>query len=343
LGIGYFDFLGQTFQVAVNQCLAESSMYLLKRDRPAGGGRRIKVKEFDCKSDFSFEKIKYESENFTIPVVCKGLLLNNTCRNWSLTNFLDRTRDSEVSRGYMLDPIDSNRRAFIAHEYPTVMGKTKDMYTRMKNGEPIYISFDNHYLTLRHPEIVNEMELQKYFPGKKFLLNTLFISNFQHKSLGSPFHAAPQDNFFFQCKGRKHWFYIEPKDMTYVGSYLSRGVTFSSNFVDETEIVDRVNIYEAVVEEGDLMYNPPFWLHAVGTMPGETISVANRIWQTLMPPPNNLFIDIMYKLNFPIFIATIIYSRIVDKEGVNSITINDKAKKLKHVDELGGGLLEIAD
>jgi hypothetical protein len=137
----------------------------------------------------------------------------------------------------------------------------------------------------------------------------LFISNFQQKTLASPFHAAPQDNFFFQCKGRKHWFYIEPKDLAYVGAYISRGVTFSSNFANETEIIDRINIYETIVEEGDVMFNPPYWLHAVGTPIGETISVANRIWRTLKPPPDNLFVDIMYKLKFPVFLATVAYQK----------------------------------
>ncbi|RYY81870.1 hypothetical protein EON63_14560 [archaeon] len=31
--------------------------------------------------------------------------------------------------------------------------------------------------------------------------------------------------------------------------------------------------------QGDMMYNPPFWLHAVGTVPGLTISVANRVFR----------------------------------------------------------------
>jgi len=58
---------------------------------------------------------------------------------------------------------------------------------------------------------------------------------------------------------------VKPKDLKYVGAYLSRGVGFVSNFVDTEEIMNRLTIFEGIVEESDVMHNPPFWLHAVGT------------------------------------------------------------------------------
>lgn len=57
------------------------------------------------------------------------------------------------------------------------------------------------------------------------------------------------------------------------------GVTYVSDGADETSIVDRLPLMEAVIDEGDVMYNPPYWLHAVGTPMGLSISVANRVWQ----------------------------------------------------------------
>jgi len=185
------------------------------------------------------------------------------------------------------------------------------------------------------------MELDRFFPGTKFFLNTLFVSNFRVKTLGSPMHFAPNDNFFFQCKGKKHWFYLKPKDLKYVGAYISRGVGFSSNFMSEEEILSRLTIFEGIIEETDVMYNPPFWMHAVGTSTGETFSVANRAWRTLLPPPDNYFVDLMYKINFPGFISSIIWQKIFNVKNINSITLQGDA--LSKPDKIDGGLLTIVD
>lgn len=54
----------------------------------------------------------------------------------------------------------------------------------IKKGDPLYVSFDNAFLTEEHPELIKQMDLDTLFPGKKFFLNTLFISNFPQKILG---------------------------------------------------------------------------------------------------------------------------------------------------------------
>ena len=55
----------------------------------------------------------------------------------------------------------------------------------IKEGKPLYVSFDNAFLTEEHPELIRDMNLEMHFPGKKFLLNTLFISNFPNKIMGA--------------------------------------------------------------------------------------------------------------------------------------------------------------
>ena len=339
--LGYLDFLGDEFLVFANKCLADCSKYYLKRDFQPNEGRVIKIHEFDCSNGVTMEKFKEETQNFTIPALCKGLLKGAKCTNWSLDYFAQHITPEETFRSYQLDPLDSNRRAFMKNEYPTVLLTANETISRMRNKEQLYVSFDNTFLTIRHQNLVKDMELDRIFPGTKFILNTLFMSNFNVKTLGSPFHFAPQDNFFFQCKGKKHWFYLKPKDLLYVGAYISRGVGFISNFVDEEEIMNRLTVFEAIVEETDVMYNPPFWLHAVGTSVGETFSVANRVWRTILPPPDNYFVDAMYKINFPGFVATIAWQRIFGVKNINSITI--QANALSKADKIDGGLLNIVD
>lgn len=56
-----------------------------------------------------------------------------------------------------------------------------------KGVESLFISFDNLFLTEEHPELIKQMDLDTVFPGKKFILNTLFISNFPQKIMGKSF------------------------------------------------------------------------------------------------------------------------------------------------------------
>ena len=96
---------------------------------------------------------------------------------------------------------------------------------------------------------------------------------------------------------------------------VRQGVTFVSENVDEAAVVNRLPLYEAIIEEGDAMYNPPYWLHAVGTPPGLSISIANRIWQDFLVPrdPTTYYWDMMYKIQFPQFAAKVALTKIKGK------------------------------
>ena len=96
---------------------------------------------------------------------------------------------------------------------------------------------------------------------------------------------------------------------------LLPGVTFVSAWANEEAIVSRLPIHEAIIEEGDAMYNPPYWLHAVGTPPGLSISIANRIWQDffVQRDPTTYMWDALYKFQFPQFSLKVAYKRIMKK------------------------------
>lgn len=89
-------------------------------------------------------------------------------------------------------------------------------------------------------------------------------------------------------------------------------MTFVSENVDEEAVVSRLPLYEAIIEEGDAMYNPPYWLHAVGTPTGLSISIANRIWQDFLIPrdPATYYWDALYKFQFPQFAAKVALTKI---------------------------------
>jgi hypothetical protein len=71
------------------------------------------------------------------------------------------------------------------------------MCVSLKEKKPLYVSFDNAFLTEEHPELIKQMDLDTLFPGKKFMLNTLFISNFPQKILGNAMIASQTFRIIF--------------------------------------------------------------------------------------------------------------------------------------------------
>ena len=63
-----------------------------------------------------------------------------------------------------------------------------NVYSLKEGIRSLFISFDNLFLTVEHPELIKQMDLDTVFPGKKFILNTLFISNFPQKLMGKVMH-----------------------------------------------------------------------------------------------------------------------------------------------------------
>lgn len=336
---GYLDFLGLSFSRALEKCIAETSTFYLHRDLKPGDGKLINIKELDCTKNVTFEDLDRESKGFTIPFICKGLLKDNACRKWDFDYLLEHSNRTQIFDNQLLEPVPGHRRAFMRVEYPRTKVSIEETFRRMKQGDPVYVSFDNYYIE-RNPTLLNDLNLKNYFPNMKWILHTAFISNFTQPTLGSPFHAAPNDNFFFQCRGNKQWYYMEPSQLKYVAAYVSKGVTLTTDAMSEVDIVDRVKIYQGFVEEGDMMYNPPFWLHAVGTTKGITISVANRAWNRIIPQPDNVFFDAIYKFGFPRFFFGVLAQRLSGADIVSSLTLNDAGFVPESV---LGGVLPVPD
>jgi hypothetical protein len=257
-------------------------------------------------------------------VVCKALLKNTPCKSkWSFDYFKSKSKPGALLVTSNYSNLDSLP-AFGQYKLPLVTLPTNETLDHMKKGAPLFAAFDNVFFKSDNPELVQDMELSKFFPGVDFLLNTLFVSGFPKKTLGSPFHAAPNENFFFQCRGRKHWYFVPPHHLKYTGAYMNRGVIYTSQYTDEALILDRLPIYEAFLEEGDFLFNPSYWLHAVGSAAGCNIAVANRVWMKAdanswrMPWAftsfkNSPFFDTIWYIQAPVFISSIVWQRIFGK------------------------------
>lgn len=92
--------------------------------------------------------------------------------------------------------------------------------------------------------------------------------------------------------------------------------------------------------QGDMMYNPPFWLHAVGTVPGLTISVANRVFRKVFPEKTNYYFDTIYKIGFPAFISSVAWQKFVSKFArITSISLQNVMTQ----ERVTGGALKVIE
>lgn len=103
---------------------------------------------------------------------------------------------------------------------------------------------------------------------KSILIDTNFVSNFQRTVLATAIHSAvPPNSYGIQLIGRKLWIFLPPKEMeSFNAINVGPTVLFSGS---EAEMASRSKRYiVAVQEEGDLLFFPPQWGHAVVTKSG---------------------------------------------------------------------------
>ena len=103
---------------------------------------------------------------------------------------------------------------------------------------------------------------------KSILIDTNFVSNFEKTVLATAIHSAvPPNSYAVQLVGRKLWIFLPPDEMeAFDAINVGPTILFSGS---EAEMASKKGRYiVAVQEEGDLLYFPPQWGHAVVTKSG---------------------------------------------------------------------------
>ena len=112
---------------------------------------------------------------------------------------------------------------------------------------------------------------------KLMIIDTNFVSNFINDTTSTAIHsAAPPDSFGVQLVGRKLWIFVPPAIMEqYDAVNMGPTVLLHGN---EKSLVNRMGHYTiAVQEEGDLLFFPPQWGHAVVTKAGVNVMCNVRL------------------------------------------------------------------
>jgi len=248
---------------------------LEKHLKSKGEGKVIPV---DRHTNLSLEDF---TKNYLLPnkpVVFEGGAKDWACvQNWSFDHFdaLHGEDEIVVSGDSLLDkPFD----VLTLHE----------LIAQMKAGGDAYYRF--YPLLEKHPEHLKDIDLAwcRSIRGKR-KVGELFQVFMGGKGTGTALHNSIGSNLFTQVHGQKHWrFYpveatmvIDPppgKNYHRAAPYRTKEGPFdpfNPNFDPPYSLFRYLDVYDTVLQPGDVLYNPPHCWHAVNN-PTDSIGLGYR-------------------------------------------------------------------
>ena len=152
---------------------------------------------------------------------------------------------------------------------------------------------------------------------------------------GTDFHCANNHNLFFQFTGKKRWYFVNPAETAFIYPMSSRSKGHFSSFLDLADysgsrnikdypLLKYLNIQTIEIEEGDALYNPPWWWHAVECLTEETISVSSR-WGKLaltsfFEHNDSNIIYTLLQMQNPILWGVLLYGKLSGKSKQHNFT-----------------------
>ncbi|WP_242083918.1 cupin-like domain-containing protein [Aestuariivivens sediminis] len=215
-----------------------------------------------------------------MPIVLRGFIKNSkACQTWSIpwlsTHFGDQT----------VQCIPPDISSFLGEEVKLQDLSVKDFCT-LKAYENYYIN--NHHSLFGKTDFYDSCEGRRIeaLRGTRHVVDQWFISRSTHT--GTSLHCANGDNMFLNIKGRKEWHFIHPSYTPLLSPLVSKYGTYAVAGVEKSllnqwdAITDtypyfkRIPVYKVVLQEGDVLFNPPWWWHSVRNLDPFTLGCATR-------------------------------------------------------------------
>jgi len=235
--------------------------------------RYLSIKKIDPPTEEEFYK-SYWLQG--IPVVIRDLSKFWNTKKWSLDYLSDKFGDETVS-------VQTNRNKDPEYEINSVSHKEdmllKDYINQIKNTESndTYMTANNHaFKNTRLKELFEDVgDLPPYLSKDKIGVWHLWVGP---KGTVTPLHHDENALLHIQIKGSKRWKLISPFYSHKVynhRSVFSQVDIYNPDYQKFPEFKD-VDILEVVVEEGETMFLPVGWWHAVDSLePSISISMVN--------------------------------------------------------------------
>jgi len=247
-----------------NECHEALYRRVLERCRAHGPVERdVPLPEFDWRHRSSAEfHAKFVDRPH--PVVLRGFAsASEAVREWSFDGLVERfgqqrvlltTADLDGEAG-TLDAVESNK---------------------------VYLH-NSEILFRRHPELADALPLDA-LAGYSDMRPTYLQLFLGRAGTGTPFHAAANWNWFFNIEGRKSWAFVDPRHgyLLYPHNAMGQAAAFAlcphADEYDEAffPAFSYCPIFRVTLEPGDVLFNPPWWWHAVNNESDKTVGVASR-------------------------------------------------------------------
>ena len=213
----------------------------------------------------SFTEAMEVMKKADLPVIFKGLMNNSEEMGWKILKRLDDDGvKMRVAKYKMEAPYDFMRGAPNVRNGEAVLASVA-----MAENSPYFAAFEPFLNAEEIKEITGEMLDDKY------AFDTNFMSNFNQTVVTSGTHgAAVITSWSLQMMGKKSWFLWSPEESRKMHKQWW-GRTPLPAYGSERDMFDRPT-YKVVVEAGDVLAFPPYWMHGVTTHEGPNLMLNLR-------------------------------------------------------------------
>jgi len=215
-----------------------------------------------------------------MPIVFRGFIKNSkACKTWSL-EWLNENFGDEVV--LCIPPEISS---FLGEEVKLKEISVRDFCT-LKDYQNYYIN--NHHSLFGNKDFYESCKGKNIedLRGTRHIVDQWFIS--RSTQTGTSLHCANGDNMFLNIKGRKEWHFIHPSYTPLLSPLVSKYGTYAvagvekyllndwSSIIEKYPFFKFIPVYKVVLEEGDVLFNPPWWWHSVRNLDYFTLGSATR-------------------------------------------------------------------
>jgi len=144
------------------------------------------------------------------------------------------------------------------------------------------------------PKRRKKMDVFADYMKKKIGYVQMFVGR---NGTSTPLHCASNWNFFTMLDGKKTWYFVDPEHswFMYPLAAMGRAAIFCMPpYPDEYDegrfpLMKWLPYYKVTIEPGDLLFNPPWWWHAVRNISDKTVGIASRWHEDGTVGTNNQF------------------------------------------------------
>ena len=231
------------------------------------------IKKIDPPSEEEFFKCYWLQAR---PVVIKNLGQTWDTKKWSFDYLLEKFGNEMVS-------VQTNRNKDVEYEINSVNHREnmllREFINKIKDKETndIYMTANNHaFKDTKLKTLFDDVgELPSYLTKEKTGVWHLWVGA---KGTITPLHHDENALLHIQIKGRKHWKFISPcfTHKVYNHKSVFSEVDIFNPDYNKYPLLKDVKVLETTVEEGETMFLPIGWWHAVESLePSISISMVN--------------------------------------------------------------------